>query len=82
MVKHICKKCKRIVITKQHLSLNSIKNYKQSSKYIDKVASCFHCSAPRTSDDMFDVDNKEYLEEVSKTLTNVCQEDIDSQRIA
>ena len=83
IVKHICKKCKRIVITKQHLSLNSIKNYKQSSKYIDKVASCFHCSAslahPRTSDDMFDVDNIEgtNLEEVSKLLTNMCQEDID-----
>ena len=67
IVKHICKKCKRIVIKKQHLS---IKNYKQ-------VSSCFHCSAPRTSDDMFDVDNIEDLEEVSKTLTNMCQEDID-----
>ena len=79
IVKHICKKYKRIVITKQHLSLNSIKNYKQSSKYIDKVASCFHCSAPRTSDDMFDVDNIEGtdLEEVSKILTNMCQEDTD-----
>ena len=52
IVKHICKKCRRIVITKQHLSLNSIENY----KHIDKVASYFHCSAPRTSDDMFDVD--------------------------
>ena len=67
IVKHICKKCKRIVIKKQHLS---IKNYKQ-------VSSCFHCSAPRTSDDMFDVDKIEDLEEVSKTLTNMCQEDID-----
>ena len=67
IVKHICKKCKRRVITKQHLS---IKNYKQ-------VASCFHCSAPRTSDDMFDVDYIDDLEEVSKTLTNICQEDID-----
>ena len=82
-VKHICKKCRRIGITKQHLSLNSIKNYKQSSKYIDRVASCFHCLAssahPRTSDDMFDVDNIEVtdLEEVSKILTNMCQEDID-----
>ena len=55
------------MITKQHLS---IKNYKQ-------VASCFHCLAPRTSDDMFDVDNTENLEEVSKTLTNMCREDID-----
>ena len=66
-VKHICKKRKRIVITNQHLS---IKNYKQ-------IASCFHCSAPRTPDDMFAVDNIEYLEKVSKTLTNMCQEDID-----
>ena len=60
-----------------HLSLSSIKNY----RHIDKVASCFHCSAllahPRTSHDMFDVDNIEDLEEVSKTLTNMCQEDID-----
>ena len=60
IVKYVCKKCKRIVITKQHLSLNAIKNFKQSSKCIDKVASCFHCSAslvhPQTSDDMFDVD--------------------------
>ena len=56
-----------------------IKNYKQSSKYIDRVASCFHCSAPRTSNDIFDVDNIEGtdLEEVSKILTNMCQEDID-----
>ena len=76
IVKHICKKCRKIVITKQHLSLNSIKNYKQSSKYIDRVASCFHCSAPRTSD-MFDIENIKDLEEVSKTLTNMCQEDID-----
>ena len=80
IVKHICKKCKRIVITKQHLSLNSIKNYWQSSKYTDKVASCFYCSAsldhPQTSDDMFDVDNIEDLEEVSKTFTSMCQEDI------
>ena len=60
----ICKKWKRIVITKP------IKKYKQA-------ASCFHCSASRTSDDMFDVDNIEDLEEVSKTLTNMCQEDID-----
>ena len=56
IVKHICKKCKRIVITKQHLS---IKNDKQ-------LTSCFHCSAPRTSDDMFDVDKIEDLEEVLK----------------
>ena len=67
IVKHICKKYKRIVITKQHLS---IQNYKQ-------VASCFHCSAPQTSDDMLDVDNIEDLEEISKILTNMCQEDID-----
>ena len=66
-MKHVCKKCKRIVITRQHLL---IKNYRQ-------VASCFHCSAPRPSDDTFDVDNIEDLEEVSKTLTNMCQEDID-----
>ena len=65
IVKNICSKCKRI--TKQHLS---IKNYKH-------VASCFHCSAPQTSDDMFDIDNIEDLEEVSKTLANMCQEDID-----
>ena len=67
IMKYVCKKCKRIVITKQHLS---IKNYKQ-------VASCFHCSLPRTSDDMSDVDNIKDLKEVSKTLANMCQEDID-----
>ena len=39
---------------------------------IDKVALCFYCLAPRTSDDIFDVDNIEDLEEVSKTLTNMC----------
>ena len=39
IVKHICKKCKRIVITEQHHSLNSIKNY----RHIDKVTSYFHC---------------------------------------
>ena len=64
IVKHICRKCRTIVITK------AIKNYKQ-------VASCFHCSAPRTPDDMFDVDNIKGLDEVSKILTNMCQEDID-----
>ena len=36
---------------------------------IGKVALCFHCLAPQTSDDIFDVDN---IEEVSKTLTNMC----------
>ena len=89
IVKYICKKCKRIVITRQHLSLNSIKDYKQSSKYTDRVASCFHCSAPlahpRTSDDMLDVDNiclmfdvqGTNLEEVLKTLTSMCQEYIE-----
>ena len=66
-MKHVCKECKRILITEQH---HSIKNYRQ-------VASCFHCSAPRTSDNMFDVNNIENLEEVSKILTNMCQEDID-----
>ena len=70
IVKHIYKKCKRIVITKQH---HSIKYY----KHIDKVASCFYCSAPRTSDNMFHVDNIEDLKEVSKILTNMCQENID-----
>ena len=64
IVKHISKKWKRIVLTKQHLS-------------IKMDVSCFHCSAPQTSDDMFDVDSIEYLEGVSKTLTNMCQEDID-----
>ena len=63
-MKHICKKSKRIVITKQHLS-------------IKKVESCFHFSVPQTSENMFDVDNLEDLEEVSKTLTNMCQEGID-----
>ena len=83
IVNHICKKCNRVVITKQHLSLNSIENYKQPSNCIDRVASCFHCSAPlahpQTSDDMFDVDNIEGTdsEKVSKILTNMCQEDID-----
>ena len=71
IVKLICKKYKRIVITKQHLR---IKDYKQ-------VASCFHCSVPRTSDDMFDVDNMEDLKEVSKTFTSMCQEDIDVSNI-
>ena len=65
ILKYICKKCKRI--TKQGLL---IKNYKQ-------VPSCFHCSAPQTSNDMFDVDNIEDLEEVSNPLTDICQEDID-----
>ena len=37
----------------------------------------FSLCGPRTSDDMFDVDNIENLEEVSKILTNMCQEDID-----
>ena len=83
IVKHICKKCRRIVITKQHFSLNSIKNYNQSSKCIDRVASCFHCLAllahPRTSIDMFDIESIEgtTLEELLKTLTDMCQEDID-----
>ena len=74
IAKDICKKCKRIVITKQH---HPIKNYTQLSEYIDRVASRFHCSAPRTSNVIFDVGNIESinLEEVSKILTNMCQED-------
>ena len=36
---------------------------------IGKVALCFYCLAPQTSDDIFDVDN---IEEVSKTLRNMC----------
>ena len=54
------------MITRQHLSLNPIKNFNQSAKYIDRVASCFYCSAPRTPSDMLDVDNIEGtdLEEV------------------
>ena len=64
IVKHICKKCNRIVIKEL------IKNYNQ-------VSSCFHCSAPQTSNDMFDVDKIEDLEEILKTFTNMCQEDID-----
>ena len=71
IVKHIFKKCKRIVITKQHLSF---KNYRQAALY-------FHCSVARTSDDMFDVVNIEDLEEVSRILTNMSQEDIDLQNI-
>ena len=67
IVKHIWKKCKRIVITKQH---RLIKTYGQA-------ASCFHCASPQTSDDMFDVDNVKDLEEVSKPITNMCQEDTD-----
>ena len=63
-MKFICKKCKRI--TRQHIS---IKNYRQA-------VSCFHFLAPETSKDMFDVDSIEDLEEVSKILTNMCQEDI------
>ena len=66
-VKHICKKCKRVVITKKH---RSNKNYRQA-------ASCFHCSAPRASDNINDVDIIEDFEEVSKALANMCQEDID-----
>ena len=44
---------------------------------LQQAASCFHCSARRTSDDMFDVGNIEDLDEVLKTLTNMCQEDND-----
>ena len=42
-----------------------------------QAALCFHCSTPQTFDNMFDVDNIEHLEEVSKILTNMCQEGID-----
>ena len=65
IMKYICKKCKRI--TRQH---RSTKNYRQAG-------SCFHCSAPPPSDDMFDVENIEDLEEVLQILTNMCQEDTD-----
>ena len=64
IVRYICKKCKRIVIAKL------IKKYKQA-------ASCFHCLASRTSEDMLDVDKIEDLEEVSKILINMCQENFD-----
>ena len=64
IARHICKKCKRIVIAKP------IKKYKQA-------ASCFHCSASPTSEDMFDVDKIEDLEKISKILINMCQENFD-----
>ena len=57
-MKHICKKCRKIVLTKQ-------------------AASCFHCLTPQTSDNIFDLDNIEHLEEVSKILTSMGQEDIE-----
>ena len=59
IVKHTCKKCRRIALTKQ-------------------VALCFLCLTPQTSDDTFDVSNTEHSfnTEVSKILTNMCQEDI------
>ena len=55
------------MIAKQH---RLIKTYRQP-------ASCFHCASPQTSDDMFDVDNVKYLEEVSKPIRNMCQEGTD-----
>ena len=55
------------MIAKQH---RLIKTYGQA-------ASCFHCASPQTSDDMFDVDNVKDLEEVSKPITNMCEEDTD-----
>ena len=63
----------------QEDSDNKATSLDQNYKHIDKVASCFHCLVPRTSDDMFDVDNIEGtdLEEVSKILTNMCQEKVD-----
>ena len=64
IVRHICKKCTKIVITKP------IKKYKLA-------ASSFQCLASRTSNDMFDVENTEDLEEVSKALTKMCQDNID-----
>ena len=59
IVKHICKKCKRI--TKQYLS---IKNYKQ-------VASCFHSSVLQASDDMFDADNIRFRRGFKNTRKHV-----------
>ena len=37
----------------------------------------FSLFGPQTSDDIFDVDNIEDLEEVSKILTKMCQKDIE-----
>ena len=59
IVKHICKKCKRI--TKQYLS---IENYKQ-------VASCFHSSVLQASDDMFDADNIRFRRGFKNTRKHV-----------
>ena len=64
IVRHICKKCTKIVITKP------IKKYKLA-------ASSFQCLTSRTSNDMFDVENTEDLEEVSKALTKMCQDNIE-----
>ena len=47
------------------------------SKKYRQATLCFNCLASLTSDDIFDVDNIDDLEDVSKTLTNMCQEDID-----
>ena len=54
-------------------------DYKATSLAQKLQAGCivFSLFAPQISDDMFDVDNMEDLEEVSKILTNMCQGDID-----
>ena len=54
-------------------------DYKATSTAQKLQAGCivFSLFSPQISDDMFDVDNMEDLEEVSKILTNMCQGDID-----
>ena len=83
-----CTKCKghfgHITVAVPVINPICLKQLKWIVKYICKKCKrvtrqhlFFHCSAPRISDDMFDVDNIEDLQEVSKILTNMCQEDID-----
>ena len=68
---HICRSCGRVMITSEHLRLQGIKSYKTNSKYIEKVACCFHCSQPK---EPFDVETE--LEELKAKLEGLCKEDV------
>ena len=61
----------RVMIMKDHLKINNIRDYKTTSKYMNKVACCFHCLAPK---EPYDIDDD--IEIIMSQLDKLCEEDV------
>lgn len=71
VTQHLCRNCRRVIITKNHLKLNDIKYYKPSSTYIEKVSCCFHCSYPK---EPYNIETE--LNIIKTRLEELCKEDV------